>query len=96
MVIAHQFMSQVPDALQDAVIGTANTTIATHPPRPGGKRLEAVRNRTRARYARPRATVEEEITRFLDQAHAGREPRRAGLMAKGDRSGQPQIRVFGD
>jgi hypothetical protein len=28
LVMAHQFMSQVPEFLQDAVIGTANTTIA--------------------------------------------------------------------
>jgi len=27
LVVAHQFLSQVPEALQDAVIGTANTTI---------------------------------------------------------------------
>jgi energy-coupling factor transporter ATP-binding protein EcfA2 len=95
LVVAHQFMSQVPDYLQDAVIGTANTIIVfrcgakdapllaseldidqprrlknipnhqallrtpdkpdvkqmeTYPPRPAGKRLEAVRKRTRARY----------------------------------------------
>lgn len=28
LILAHQFMSQLPDYLQDAVIGTANTTIA--------------------------------------------------------------------
>jgi type IV secretory pathway TraG/TraD family ATPase VirD4 len=28
LVVGHQFLSQVPDFLQDAVIGTANTTIA--------------------------------------------------------------------
>jgi hypothetical protein len=28
LVVAHQFLSQVPESLQDAVIGTANTTIA--------------------------------------------------------------------
>jgi hypothetical protein len=28
LVVAHQFMSQIPDFLQDAVIGTANTTVA--------------------------------------------------------------------
>ena len=28
LVMAHQFLSQVPEFLQDAVIGTANTTIA--------------------------------------------------------------------
>jgi len=132
LVLAHQFLSQVPDALQDAVIGTANTTIAfrcgvrdasllaaefglhtpvlvndtpnkpycedgvhspqvltntpsfqawlktveqgevakpiliaTHPARPGQNGLESVRNRSRARYARPRAKVEQEIGRFL-------------------------------
>jgi hypothetical protein len=27
LVVAHQFMSQIPDFLQDAVIGTANTTV---------------------------------------------------------------------
>jgi type IV secretory pathway TraG/TraD family ATPase VirD4 len=109
LVVAHQFLSQVPPALQDAVIGTANTTIVfrcgandapllaaeldldqprelknlanyraivrtlvdgfpgnvrrieTVPPRPIGKRLPAVRKRTRARYARPRAFVEGRI-----------------------------------
>jgi type IV secretory pathway TraG/TraD family ATPase VirD4 len=95
LVVAHQFLSQVPDYLQDAVIGTANTVIvfrcgakdapllaaeldldqprqlkyipnyrailrtpdnlgvrhmATYPPQPPGKRLAAVRRRTRARY----------------------------------------------
>ena len=94
LIVAHQFMSQLPQDLQDAVIGTANTLItfrvgardapilsaeldldqprqlknipnyqailrtpdspdvrhmATYPPRPPGKRLEAVRSRTRAR-----------------------------------------------
>jgi type IV secretory pathway TraG/TraD family ATPase VirD4 len=133
LVMAHQFMSQVPDFLQDAVIGTANTTIVfrvgandarllapefgVHSPvlvndrlntsacelgihspqtlmitpnfeawlktieegRPGSPchirthepgatlgRLQAVRNRTQARYARPRAKVEAEIRIFLD------------------------------
>jgi type IV secretory pathway TraG/TraD family ATPase VirD4 len=133
LVLAHQFLSQVPDALQDAVIGTANTTIAfrcgvrdasllaaefglhtpvmvndtpnklycedgvhspqvltntpsfqawlktveqgevakpiliaTHPARPGQNGLESVRNRSRARYARPRAIIERNITRFIE------------------------------
>ena len=113
LVVAHQFLSQVPEFLQDAVIGTANTTIVfrcgandapllaseldldqprelknipdyraivrtvqdgfpgncrriqTVPPKPAGTRLEAVRRRTRARYARPRAVVEGKIQRFL-------------------------------
>ncbi|OJY65253.1 MAG: hypothetical protein BGP12_18820 [Rhodospirillales bacterium 70-18] len=100
LVVAHQFMSQVPDFLQDAVIGTANTTIVfrcgandasllaseldmdqprrlknlpnyqalvrtiegdapgnttqivTCPPAAPLGRLQKVRNRTRARYAR--------------------------------------------
>ena len=114
LVVAHQFLSQVPEALQDAVIGTANTTIVfrcgakdapvlgaeldldqprqlknlrnyeamvrtlrdglpgnarvvcTLPPKPTGRRLEAVRKRTRARYARPRAMVEGRVRKFLD------------------------------
>jgi hypothetical protein len=113
LVVAHQFLSQVPPALQDAVIGTANTTIVfrcgandapllaaeldldqlrelknlanyraivrtlvdgfpgnvrhiqTVPPRPVGKRLPAVRKRTRARYARPREFVEDRVQRML-------------------------------
>ena len=113
LVVAHQFLSQVPDFLQDAVIGTANTTIVfrcgakdaallaseldldqprrvknlanfralvrtmeddmpgntrqiqTHAPLPAGQRLKAAQRRTRARYARPRAKVEEEVQRFL-------------------------------
>ena len=95
LVVGHQFMSQVPEYLQDAVIGTANTIIAfrtgakdapliaseldldqprrlknlpnfqallrtpespdvhqmaTYPPRSAGRRLGAVRRRTRSRY----------------------------------------------
>jgi len=113
LVVAHQFLSQVPESLQDAVIGTANTTIVfrcgandapllaseldldqprelknipnyraivrtlqdgfpgnvhriqTVPPRPIGKRLAAVRKRTRARYARPRAMVEASMQRMM-------------------------------
>jgi type IV secretory pathway TraG/TraD family ATPase VirD4 len=114
LVMAHQFLSQVPDFLQDAVIGTANTLIAfrvgatdapllaselglespetlkdlsnfeawvktiedgvpgnahrvrTSPPRDTLHCLAAVRNRTRARYSRPRAMIEGEITRFIE------------------------------
>jgi hypothetical protein len=133
LVMAHQFLSQVPDSLQDAVIGTASTTIVfrcgatdaerlapefnlhtavevndtpvnwfcehgvhtplalmstpnfeawvrtiedgrpsnprrirTRPPGDALRRLEAVRNRTRARYARPRAKVEREIAAFIE------------------------------
>jgi DNA helicase HerA-like ATPase len=114
LVVSHQFLSQLPDHLQDAVIGTANTTIVfrcgakdapilgaeldldqprqlknlpnydamvrtlregfpgnarvvrTLPPRPVGKRLAAVRKRTRARYARPRAMVEKRVQRMLE------------------------------
>jgi type IV secretory pathway TraG/TraD family ATPase VirD4 len=113
LVLAHQFLSQVPDFLQDAVIGTANTTIAfrcgatdapliadeldidnprrlknlpnfhalirtieghapgntqeiiTRPAPPITHRLSAVRNRTHARYARPRAIIERETNQFL-------------------------------
>ena len=133
LVMANQFLSQVPNFLQDAVIGTANTTVAfrvggndarllapefgvhapilvndrldtsacemgIHSPQtlmttpnfeawirtieegiPGGPclirtiapaetlgRLPAVRNRTQARYARPRAKAEAEIQVFLN------------------------------
>jgi type IV secretory pathway TraG/TraD family ATPase VirD4 len=115
LVMAHQFMSQIPDFLQDAVIGTANTTIAfrvgardapllaselgldnpkalkdlanfeawvktiengqpgnpklikTLPPVVALGRLGAVRNRTHARYARPRERIEQEIARFMGE-----------------------------
>jgi hypothetical protein len=115
LVMAHQFLSQVPDFLQDAVIGTANTMIAfrvgatdapllaselgldnpqalkdlpnfeawvktiengvpgnahwvrTLPPRETLRRLPAVRNRTHARYSRPRALIESDIVRFLEE-----------------------------
>ena len=95
LVAAHQFLSQLPEHLQDAAIGTANTIIvfrcgakdapllaaeldvdqprrlknlpnyqallktpetpdvrqmATYSPRRSGKRIEAIRRRTRARY----------------------------------------------
>jgi hypothetical protein len=108
-------MSQVPEFLQDAVIGTANTTIVfrvgardapllaselgidnpkalkdlanfeawvktiengqpgsprlikTLPPVATLGRLSAVRNRTHARYARPRKKIEEEIARFMGE-----------------------------
>jgi len=135
LVMAHQFLSQVPEHLQDAVIGTANTTIVfrvgandarllapefglhtpilvndpinaaacelgihtpqalmgtpnfeawaktvedgapgsprrlrTRPPGETHRRLTAVRSRTRARYARSRARIEKDITRFLVEA----------------------------
>jgi type IV secretory pathway TraG/TraD family ATPase VirD4 len=114
LVVGHQYLSQLPEPLQDAVIGTANTAVVfrcgakdaallaseldldqprrvknlpnyhalvrtveggvpgnvrvmhTSPPRPIGKRLEAVRRQTRARYARPRESVERHIRNFLE------------------------------
>lgn len=116
LVLAHQFLGQLPDLLRQAVIGNAGTIVAfrvgaedaallaaelaietpralcdtrnflawiklmqgglpsdtmpitTLPPLPtASHRLEAVRSRTRARFARPRATVEAKIARFFRQ-----------------------------
>lgn len=116
LVLAHQFLGQLPDLLRQAVIGNAGSIVAfrlgaedanliadelgidntstltdtanfaawlkllhhgsltdphclqTLPPEPVIGRFDAVRNRTRARYARPRATVESKIARFLASA----------------------------
>lgn len=114
LVLAHQFLGQLPDLLRQAVIGNAGTIvafrigaedaaliaaelaietpqalcdtrnfsawiklmqgglpsdampIATLPPQPSAAhRLTAVRSRTRARFARPRANVEAKIARFF-------------------------------
>jgi hypothetical protein len=50
--------------LQDGFPGNVHR-IQTVPPRPIGKRLAAVRKRTRARYARPRAMVEASMQRMM-------------------------------
>jgi hypothetical protein len=117
LVLAHQFLGQLPSLLRQAVIGNAGSIVAfrigaedapliaqelgvqsqsaltdtsnfsawiklvrdgvptdarsidTLPPdRIGVGSLERVRNRTRARYARPRAVVEKKIHAFLDGA----------------------------
>ena len=113
LVLAHQFLGQLPDLLRQAVIGNAGSIAAfrlgaedaeliadelgidnkstltdtanfaawlkllnhsslsgphylqTLPPEPVIGRFEAVRNRTRARYGRPRRAVEGRIARFL-------------------------------
>ena len=114
LVLAHQFLGQLPPLLRQAVIGNAGSIIAfrigaedapliaselgiehratltdtanfsawvklvrdgvptdaraidTLPPEPlATGALERVRRRTRARYARPRASVEGRISRFL-------------------------------
>jgi hypothetical protein len=119
LVLAHQFVGQLPPLLRQAVIGNAGSIVAFRigaedaplianelgidnhltltdtanfsawaklvrggvpsepraiamlPPEPaGGGRLVAVRDRTRARYARPRLMVEEKIGRFLAQRGA--------------------------
>ena len=116
LVLAHQFIGQLPSLLRQAVIGNAGSIVAfrigaedaplianelgienqltltdtpnfsawaklvrngvpseprpidTLPPEPASAgRLQAVRNRTRARYARPRQAIEDRITRFLAQ-----------------------------
>lgn len=116
LVLAHQFLGQLPDLLRQAVIGNAGTIVAfrvgaedapllaselaienanalcdtanfsawiklmqgglpsdarpieTLPPQAcTSDRLPAVRLRTRARYARPRANVETRIARFFRQ-----------------------------
>ena len=116
LVLAHQFIGQLPPLLRQAVIGNAGSIVAfrigaedaplianelgienqltltdtpnfsawaklvrngvpseprpidTLPPEPASTgRLQAVRNRTRARYARPRQVIEDKITRFLAQ-----------------------------
>ena len=115
LVLAHQFLGQLPDLLRQAVIGNAGSIVAfrigaedaplianefgienhfaltdtanysawtklicdgvptnarsidTLPPDPtAAGSLDLVRNRTRARYARPRAIVEKRINFFLD------------------------------
>lgn len=114
LVLAHQFLGQLPDFLRQAVIGNAGSIVAfrigaedasllanelgianqwaltntanfsawvklirdgvptdaqsidTLPAEPiANNRLEHVRSRTHARHARPRASVEEKIRRFL-------------------------------
>ena len=118
LVLAHQFLGQLPSLLRQAVIGNAGSIVAfrigaedssliadelgianklalaelanyqawtkllrdgvpadphridTFAPEARSEgRLDAIRNRTRARYARPRASVEAKIDRFLS-AHA--------------------------
>jgi Type IV secretory pathway, VirD4 components len=117
LVLAHQFLGQLPDLLRQAVIGNAGSIVAfrvgaedapllaselgienklaltdtpnysawtklinagvpsearvieTLPPGPEATgNFAAVRNRTRARYTRPRAMVESTIARFLSGA----------------------------
>jgi hypothetical protein len=114
LVLAHQFLGQLPELLRQAVIGNAGSMVVFRvgaedapllarelgiesssaltdtanfsawikvildgiptdarpidtqsPEVPQSGRLDAVRNRTRARYARPRAHVEAKIARFL-------------------------------